>query len=281
MGTPADREAYAATLTAWLRERVADLPAEDRDKVESHPLRVLDSKRPATQALVADAPRMVDVLDAGSRAHFERVHAGLAALAIPFEIDTRLVRGHRLLHAHAVRVPERGAGNRTVDHHRRRALRRAGRAARWPADPGHRVRVGHRARAAGLRRRGRARGPDSALDVFVVDATDGAAARDLVHQLRLAGLRADRAFDGRSLKSQMKAAGRSGARVAVIIGERELADGTATVRDLGQSEQDVFRDPVVDRGPQADRDVRRMAIRRWHPHRRQSDPGDRHVLGVG
>jgi histidyl-tRNA synthetase len=90
--------------------------------------------------------------------------------------------------------------------------------------------------------------PDSTVDVFVVDATDGAAARDLVHQLRLAGLRADRAFDGRSLKSQMKAAGRSGARVAVIIGDREVAEGTATVRDLAQSEQELVpRDAVVDR----------------------------------
>ena len=61
-------------------------------------------------------------------------------------------------------------------------------------------------------------------------------------------LRADRAFDGRSMKSQMKSAGRSGARVAVIVGEQELADGTATVRDLGRGEQEVVpRDQVVDR----------------------------------
>ena len=60
-------------------------------------------------------------------------------------------------------------------------------------------------------------------------------------------MRTDRAFDGRSMKSQMKAAGRSGARVAVIVGEQEAADGTATVRDLARSEQEVVRhDQVVD-----------------------------------
>ena len=91
MGTPADREAYA-TLTAWLRERVADLPAEDRDKVESHLLRVLDSKRPATQALVADALAW-STCSTRVRGPTSSAHAGLAALAIPFEIDTRLVRG--------------------------------------------------------------------------------------------------------------------------------------------------------------------------------------------
>ncbi len=91
-------------------------------------------------------------------------------------------------------------------------------------------------------------GPGATLDVFVVDATDGTAARDLTHELRRAGLRADRAFDGRSLKAQMKAAGRSGARVAVIVGEQERADGTASVRDLARHEQDVVpRDQVADR----------------------------------
>ena len=90
--------------------------------------------------------------------------------------------------------------------------------------------------------------PESVLDVFVVDVTGGAAARDLAQELRAAGLRTDRAFGGRSMKAQMKAAGRSGARVAVIVGEQELAEGTATVRDLRLGEQQtVPRDELVAR----------------------------------
>jgi histidyl-tRNA synthetase len=89
--------------------------------------------------------------------------------------------------------------------------------------------------------------PGSSLDVFVVDTTDGRAARDVAAELRAAGFRTDRAFDRRSMKAQMKAAGRSGAHVAVIMGEREAAEGTATVRDLSRSEQEVVgRDQVVD-----------------------------------
>jgi histidyl-tRNA synthetase len=89
--------------------------------------------------------------------------------------------------------------------------------------------------------------PTSSLDVFVVDTTDGRAARDITAELRAAGFRTDRAFDGRSMKAQMKAAGRSGAHVAVIVGEQEAADGTATVRDLARSEQEVVgHDQVVD-----------------------------------
>jgi histidyl-tRNA synthetase len=89
--------------------------------------------------------------------------------------------------------------------------------------------------------------PASSIDVFVVDTTDGRAARDVTAELRAAGFRTDRAFDARSMKAQMKAAGRSGAHVAVIVGEREAAEGTATVRDLARSEQEVVhRDQIVD-----------------------------------
>ena len=70
------------------------------------------------------------------------------------------------------------------------------------------------------------------LDAYVVDVAGGESARDLTAALRRAGLRADRAFDGRSMKAQMKLADRSGARLALIVGPEERADGTVTVRPL-------------------------------------------------
>ena len=81
--------------------------------------------------------------------------------------------------------------------------------------------------------------PSATVDVFVIDVVDGTHALDLTHQLRAAGVRADRAFDGRSMKSQMKQADRAGASVALIVGEQEVADGTVTVRDLESSQQEV------------------------------------------
>ncbi len=93
MGTPADRAAYAAVLQEWLRPRAESLAPDDAAKVESHPLRVLDSKRPETRTVLADAPRMVDHLDAASVAHGKRVQAGLQQLGIDFEVDETLVRG--------------------------------------------------------------------------------------------------------------------------------------------------------------------------------------------
>src|SRR3546814_15687834 len=93
MGTPADRAAYATVLQAWLRDRLADLAPDDAAKVESHPLRVLDSKRTETRAVLVDATRMAEHLDAASIAHGQRVQAGLRALCIDFEVDETLVRG--------------------------------------------------------------------------------------------------------------------------------------------------------------------------------------------
>ena len=88
---------------------------------------------------------------------------------------------------------------------------------------------------------------DPSVEVFVVDVIDGTHARALTAELRRAGLRCDRAFDGRSMKAQMKAANRSGARWAVIVGEDEVAAGTVALRDLrGEGgQQPVARDHVV------------------------------------
>jgi histidyl-tRNA synthetase len=89
--------------------------------------------------------------------------------------------------------------------------------------------------------------PEPALDVYVVDTVDGIAARDITHHLRAAGHAADRRFGGGSMKSQMKSAGRSGARVAVIVGEDEAAAGEVTLRPLqDQGEQQrVARDDLL------------------------------------
>ena len=75
------------------------------------------------------------------------------------------------------------------------------------------------------------------LHAYVVDVTGGESAVLLTSELRRAGLRADRAFDGRSMKSQMKSADRSGALVALLVGPKELADGTVVLRPLRQDDE--------------------------------------------
>lgn len=244
MGTPADRAAYAAILQQWLRSRIADLAPDDAAKVEGHPLRVLDSKRDATRAVLVDAPRMAEHLDAASVAHGERVQAGLRALGIDFEIDDTLVRGldyytHTLFEFQSSAL---GNAQSTI----LGGGRYDGLIEQLGGAPTPGIGFG-----SGIERvlltcdaEGVFPAPERRIDAFVVDVTDGMAAVTLTHALRAAGVSADRAFDGRSMKSQMKAAGRSSARLALIIGEDEAASGTVTVRDLATSEQTTI--DVVD-----------------------------------
>ena len=240
MGTPADRAVYAGILQAWLRERVGDLSAGDAAKVEGHPLRVLDTKDPDTQAVLVDAPRMADHLDAASVAHGERVQAGLRALGIAFEVDERLVRGldyytHTLFEFQSSAL---GNAQSTI----LGGGRYDGLIEQLGGAPTPGIGFG-----SGIERvlltcdaEGVFPAPERRVDCFVVDVTDGSVAVTLTQQLRLAGVATDRAYDGRSMKSQMKSAGRSAARLALIIGEQEAADSTVTVRDLGTSEQSTI-----------------------------------------
>jgi histidyl-tRNA synthetase len=232
MGTPDDRRAYVDEIGAWLRERRGDLAEEDREKVGNHPMRVLDSKRPETAAVVADAPRITDRLSDAAAAHLERVQDGLRALGIAFRLEPRLVRGldyytHTTFEflsdaIDAAQSTLLGGG------------RYDGLVEQLGGPPTPAVGFGSGIERALLAcdAEGVFPAPEATVDVFVVDATDGAAARDLTHALRAAGISAERAFDGRSMKAQMKAANRSGARVACIVGDQEVADGTVTVRDL-------------------------------------------------
>ncbi|HMG41462.1 MAG TPA: histidine--tRNA ligase [Acidimicrobiales bacterium] len=247
MGTPDDRRTYTDELRAWLAARLRDIDPGDREKASTHPLRVLDSKSPTTRAVVADAPRMLDALDAASVAHFERVQAGLESLGIPFEIDTRLVRGldyytHTLFEFQSLALET--AESTIIGGGRYDGLvEQLG----GPPTPGIGFGSGIERMLLAVAAEGAEADLGPSLDVFVVDATDGSVARDLTHELRGAGLRVDRAFDGRSMKSQMKAAGRSGARVALIVGEQEVVDATVTVRDLADGEQSVVpRDQLID-----------------------------------
>lgn len=243
MGTPGDRLAYAAVLQAWLRQRVADLAPDDADKVESHPLRVLDSKRDATRAVLADAPRIADALDPASVAHGERVQAGLRSLGIAFEIDTTLVRGldyytHTLFEFQSDAL---GNAQSTILGGGRYdgLIEQLG----GPPTPGIGFGCGIERVLLTCDAEGVFPAPPRRVQVFVVDTAGGEAAVTIAQQLRVAGLATDRAFDARSMKAQMKAAAKSGAAVAVIIGDDERAAGTATVRDLRAGEQSLVALP--------------------------------------
>jgi histidyl-tRNA synthetase len=248
LGDAACRPSYLAALRAYLESRAGELTEQSRQTLAVNPLRVLDSKRPEDAAIIADAPRMVDHLCAECASHFARVQTGLQSLGMTFELAPRLVRG---LDYYTRTTFEFAAD--ALDN----AQNAVGGGGRYdglveqmggPPTPGIGFGAGIERTLLACDAEGVFPVPTAVVDVFVVDTTGGDHALALSHELRAAGLRADRGFDQRSMKSQMKQADRTGAAVALIIGEQEAADGNVTVRDLRNSEQEVVsRADVVDR----------------------------------
>ncbi|MBX3313515.1 MAG: histidine--tRNA ligase [Actinobacteria bacterium] len=234
MGTVDDRVRYVEVLQGWLRERVGDLDPEDQARVEVHPMRVLDSKRRATRAVTAEAPAIADHLSPESEAHFAAVVDGLSAVGIEPTMAPRLVRGFDYYtHTTFEFVP-------TLVDNAQATILGGGRydglveELGGPPTPGIGFGSGIERLLIACDAEGVFPAPPTALDVFVVDVTGGAHARELTRELRAAGIRCDRAFDQRAMRAQMKAADRSGAPFAVIVGDQEVADGVATVRPLAE-----------------------------------------------
>jgi histidyl-tRNA synthetase len=249
MGTRADRTAYVERLGGWLEDRIDRLHPDDRRKVGANPMRVLDSKRAATRDATVDAPRILDQLSPEARTHFERVQQGLGDLDIDFVLEPRLVRGlDYYTHTTFEFVADAlDAAQSTILGGGRYAglVEDLG----GPPTPGTGWGSGIERVLLACDAEGVFGVPDTGLDAFVVDVTGGAAARQITAQLRRAGLRVDRAWDGRSMKAQMRRANGSGARLALIVGEQEAAEHAVSVRDLraaGGEQERVERSRLVD-----------------------------------
>jgi histidyl-tRNA synthetase len=239
MGDAESRPGYVAALRDYLLGHADVLGPEFRARVEANPLRVLDTKVPEWQDLVERAPQLTEHLSEASFAHFEQVQEGLQALGIKYELAPRLVRGFDYY-------------TRTTFEFQSDALDAAqnalGGGGRYdglaedmggPATPG----IGF---GSGIERLVHALDAASVtpaprrLDAFVIDGlgdTGGTRATVLVSELREEGLGADRAFGGRSVSAQWKAADRSGARFAVMLGRDEVTRDAVAVKDLESGEQ--------------------------------------------
>ncbi len=248
LGEPDDRTRYVAALDAYFRANIDALSEQSRVTLDKNPLRVLDSKRPQDADVVAAAPRIAEHYSDDAAAHFAAVTGGLEALGIPYEIDPSLVRG---LDYYRRTTFEYQGG--TLDS-AQNALGGGGRydglveALGGPATPGVGFALGLDRTLLACDDEGVFGAPNTAVDVFVVDTTGGMEALALTTELRAAGIRADRAFERRSMKSQMKAADRSGAKFAALVGSDEAAAGTVTFRPLrGADEQrTVARSALID-----------------------------------
>ncbi len=237
LGDDVCRPAYLELLTSFLAAAV--LCDEHAGSYEKNPLRVLDCKRDACRAATADAPWLADHLCEPCAGHFARVRSGLDSLGVGYTLQPRLVRG---LDYYTRTTFELAAGALDTAQN---AVGGGGRydklaeALGGPATPGIGFGMGIERLLLAADAEGVFAVPASAVDVWVVDTTGGAAALALTHELRAAGVSADRSFDGRSMKSQFRSADRSGAGLALVIGDSELAAATVTLRDLRGGDQET------------------------------------------
>jgi len=231
IGDPADRIGYRETLVTYLKEKIDALSDDARRRIDTNPLRVLDSK--ADMDVIADAPAPLDSLGEEAAGHFAGVRTGLERRGIPYEIAPRLVRGLDYY-------------NRTVFEYVSASYDAAqdalGGGGRY--DPLAGMLGGPPVAAVGLSMgvdRIILAMPDTpapGMDVFVVvaDPERRPEALDMVASLRAAGLRADMDLGARSLKAQFKVAGRRSAALVAVIGE-EWADGEVTMRRMSDGEE--------------------------------------------
>jgi histidyl-tRNA synthetase len=245
MGTPDDRSRYIAVLRAYLLDHARVLDEDFRARAELHPLRLLDAKEEHWQDVIERAPQLTEHLGEESRRHFESVQEGLEALGIEFELAPRLVRGFDYytsttfeFASDALDAAQNaiGGGGRYDE----LAEEMGG-----PPTPGIGFGIGIERVMIAL---DASDAPDVErhLDAFVVDALGDRSAAVVVHELREAGLRADRAYGGRSVKAQMKLAGRANASHAVIVGRKEAERGMVLVRDLTRGvETEVRREQIA------------------------------------
>jgi len=232
LGDDGDREDYGVVLRTYFESYADALSPESLATLARNPLRVLDSKRAEDQPIIAAAPRIRDCLSIEAGRHFETVLSALESQGVKFALEDRLVRGldyYRRTTFEFVSTALRSAHTAIGGGGRYDGLVEA---LGGSATPG----IGF---ALGLDRTLLACdaeevfvAPNSSVNVFVVDTTGGEHAAQVCHELRMAGISADRAFDDRSMKAQMKAADRSGSAIAIIIGSDEVAANTVVLRPM-------------------------------------------------
>jgi histidyl-tRNA synthetase len=233
MGHQECRARYVDVLRGHLEEYHEQLCDEHRNSWSTNPLRVLDCKKAPCVAVTDVGPLLPDFLCADCATHFESVRRGLGEVGIESTLDPRLVRGFDYYTRTTFEFVAEALGSA------QNAVGGGGRydglAEQLGGKPTSGIGFG-----SGIERLLLAREAEGitsnlinrTIDIFIVDTTGEDVATSLADELRGLGYAVERAFDDRSMKSQMKQADRSGALLALLIGPQELASGEITMRDL-------------------------------------------------
>jgi len=234
LGTPESRRVYRETLTRYFRDHHAKLDADSQRRLEGNPLRILDSKNPDMQSIIAGAPLLPEHLDTESRQHFDDLRGMLDSLGIAYEVNPRLVRG---LDYYSRTVFEwitdaLGAQDAVCSGGRYDGLiTQLG----GEATPAIGFAMGVERVVALIEQAGTAPAAPTS-DVYIVvqgESSMGVAMR-LADELRRSdtGRRVELNLGGGNFKAQFRRADRSGAPLAIVLGEDELARGVVQLKPL-------------------------------------------------
>jgi histidyl-tRNA synthetase len=241
LGTPAERERYRERLQQYFRAHESALDEDSRRRLDGNPLRILDSKQPAMRGLIEGAPLLTEHLDEESRAHFAALRAGLDAVGVAYEVNPRLVRG---LDYYSRTVFEwvtdaLGAQDAVCSGGRYDGLiTQLG----GEATPAIGFAMGIERVVELLNQAGGAAAA-AAPDIYIVASGERAEreAMRLAEQLRdaLPGRGVLLNLGGGNFKTQFRRADRSGARLALILGDAELDRGVAAVKPLRREDGQI------------------------------------------
>ena len=240
VGDEASRAAYREALRAYLAPRREELGADSRRRLDTNPLRILDTKEAAERRLLVGAPELADYLNQESREHFEAVQQALDRFAVTYRIEPRLVRGLDYYTRTVFEIVSEGLGAQD-------AIVGGGRYDGLVAELG-----GTELPAIGF-----AIGEDRLLEVLpesyarrveqpapvaVVPVGEVAPleALEVAESLRAAGVAAAPELSGRSIRAALKRADRTGVRFVLLIGVEELASERVTLKDLATGEQSML-----------------------------------------
>jgi len=249
VGCPQCRPVYREALVDFARPFVEQMSADNKMRFEVNPLRMLDSKDERDQKLLSGAPILLDYLCDDCRAHFETLQSYLIAFGMPYKLDTNLVRGFDYYTKTAFEIvcPDLGAQNAIGGGGRYDGLvEELG----GPATPGIGFGIGTERCLLVLDQLGiQLPLADERPTAFI--ATLGETAKPLavrlLNDLRRVGVAADMDYAGRSLKAQMRQAGKLGAHYVLLLGDDEVAHSVVSLKDMrdGAEQRTVKIDEVV------------------------------------
>lgn len=237
VGCPACRRETPARLRAYLGAHRERLCVDCLGRLDRNPLRILDCKNEVCRTVAAGAPKPLDLVCPDCAAHFARVRRQLEVLGIEYVVDPRLVRGldYYTRTAFEILTDTGGAQNAVGGGGRYDGLMEV---IGGPAVPAVGFAIGLERVLLTLKEQNVPLPAARDLEAYVAVAGDSEDhAVRLLAGLRRRGIIADRDYTGRSLKAQMKYAGKKGVPVVVIIGEEEGRRGAAIVRDMTTREQ--------------------------------------------